>query len=301
MTWRFHLIPENRLKHVEIKIGLLVFTVILFTIASLVYVGYRKELFAKRINYYVYSSTGERLFEGMPVKFEGFRMGQITRIELNEEGKIVLTVKILKKYQQWIKNDSRVFFNQQSVIGNPYLRFTAGGKDKPPMPEDSIFILEFEGGIDEIIQRAKPVMEDLTKIVQNIRILSDDLSSDKGSFRKILSSLENVSSDLEHGEGAVPYLFKKKDSRDKVETILDKLISLEDNVNRFGDSLNTTINDKVNPILDDVSHTTRDLYLLRRKVDNTLNLSNDLLFKLNNTWPLAPSGEVKEAPELPKP
>jgi ABC-type transporter Mla subunit MlaD len=301
MIWRYLLIPENRLRNVEIKIGILVFAVILFTVVSLIYVGYQKNLFAKRINYYVYSATGERLFEGMPVKFEGFRMGEISKVELNEDGNIVLTLKILKKYQKWIKNDSRVFFNQQSVIGNPYLHFTAGGKEKPPMPEDSIFILEFEGGIDEIIQQAKPVMEDLTKIVQNIRVLSDDLSSDKGSFKNILSSMENVSRKLEHGEGAVPYLISRRKSRDKVETILDKFIALEDNVNRLGDSLNSTVNDKLNPILDDVSTTTRDLHLLRRKVDNTLNLSNDLLFKLNNTWPLAPEGDVKEAPELPRP
>ncbi|GBD98282.1 mce related protein [bacterium BMS3Abin07] len=299
--WRLSLTDENRFRYIEIKIGILVVAVILFTIIALLYVGYKKDLFAKRISYKVISSTGERLFAGMPVKFEGFRMGEVSKVALNDKGKIVLTLDILKKYQKWIRSDSRVFFNQESMIGNPYLRFTVGSQDKPVMPENSEFILEFEGGIDEIIRQAKPVMEDLRRIVENIRILSDDLSSKKGNFRMFLGSLSKIGEKLESGKGAVPYLFYDHESRDKVEGMLDKFSLLEDSYVKLGSQLNSVVDDKLTPILDDISKSTRNLYLLRRQGEYTLRLGSDLLLKLNNTWPLAPDNKRRELPELPKP
>ncbi len=292
---------ESRLRHIELKIGVLVIIAVLFTVVGVVYVGYKKELFAHRIRYYVYSSTGERLFEGIPVKFEGFRMGEVSKVELNENGIIVLTLEVLQKYQRWVKNNSRVFFNQESMIGSPYLRFTKGAPEKPEMPEGSVFILEFEGGIDEIIKRAKPVMEDVAQIVENVRKLSDDISSEQGDLKRFLAHLKNVSYKLEHGDGALPYLIYRDESKIKFENILDRFTEIEERINSLGKNLNSTVTDRVDPILDDVSKTTKDLYLLRRKADYTLNLGNDVLFKLNNTWPIASESKAKETPELPNP
>jgi len=292
---------KDRFRYIELKIGILVSVVLVFSVAALLYVGYQKDLFAKKIRYYAYSSTGERLYRGIPVKFQGFRMGEVTDVELNDDGIIVLTLTVLEKYKKWVRSDSRVFFNQESIIGNPYLRFTAGSPDRPEMPENSIFILEFEGGIDEIIKQAKPVMEDLRKIVENIRILSDELSSEKGSFRKFLSSMERVGYQLEHGEGAIPFLVHDRTSREKVSFVLDRLEEVETGMIELGTSLNAAVTEKLNPLLDDLSAAASGLPALRRKVDYTLDLGDDLLLKLNNTWPLAPDIKRKERPELPAP
>lgn len=293
--------PESGLKSIEIKIGILVTTVIFFTVIALLYVGYKKDLFARSIQYTVLSDTGKKLFEGMLVKFEGFSMGKVSRIELNDEGKIVLTLKILEKYQKWIRSNSRVFFNQESVIGTPYLGFTAGSKDKPMMPESSIFTLEFEGGVDELIKRAKPVIEDLGQIVWNVRLVSDELIDPDGSLMSFLSSMESVGYKLDRGKGIVPYVIDNESGRIKVDKMMDKIVDLEESINQLTLALNTSVDTKLNPILDDISRATKDLYLLRRKGEYTLDLGGDLLLKLNNTWPLAPSDKTRRAPQLPLP
>lgn len=306
---------DERFKNIEIKIGILLLTVVLSTLAALIYVGYKNQLFAKRIRYYVTSHTGEKLFKGMAVKFEGFRMGEVSRIELNDDGKIILTIKILNKYQKWIKSDSRVFFNQESMIGEPYLGFTVGSKDKPVMPEGSEFALEFEGGIDEIIKKAKPVMEDIRKIVENLRALSDYLSSPTGDLRSFLSSVRKTGRNIEAGRGAVPYLLNSSDSRARLESILDGFTEVEESYNNLALRLTSassrmdtliknfddTLVNKVNPIFDDISKTTGNLYLFRREGEYTLRLGSDLLLKLNNTWPFTPSVKEKKTPELPNP
>jgi hypothetical protein len=289
------------MKNIEIKIGALVITVVLFTITALLYVGYKKDLFAKRISYTVLSHTAERLFNGMPVKFEGFAMGDVSRIELNDEGKFVLTLSILEKYQKWIKSDSRVFFNQESVIGKPYLRFTAGSKDEAMMPENSVFTLEFEGGIDELIKKAEPVIEDLGQIVWNIRLVTDDFVDPDGSLLSFLSYMESVGYKMDRGRGIVPYLIGSREGKEKLDAIMDRLIGIQDNIKRLSLELDNTVVNKVNPILDDISRTTKDLYLLRRKGEYTLDLSSDLLLKVNNTWPFAPDDKKRETPRLPSP
>jgi phospholipid/cholesterol/gamma-HCH transport system substrate-binding protein len=293
--------PERQLKNVEIRIGILVIFVIFFTIVSLLYVGYKKDLFARRISYTVISDTGKKLFAGMPVKFEGFAMGKVSKIELNDEGKIVLTLKILEKYQKWIKSDSRVFFNQESVIGNPYLRFTAGSKDKEVMPENSVFTLEYEGGIDELIKKAEPVVEDLGQIVWNVRLVSDEFTDPEGSLMRFLSSMESIGYKMDRGKGIMPYIINNEEGTAKIGRIMDKLIDLEQSIDRLTINLDESVNNRLNPILDEVSKATKDLYLLRRKGEYTLDLSKDLLFKLNNTWPLSPGDKKRKSPELPLP
>jgi len=176
------------------------------------------------------------------------------------------------------------------------------------MPEDTVLTLEFEGGIDEIIRRAKPVMDDLKTIVENLREFSGEL---KVTGRQ-----------LNEGAGLVPYILNSSEGTDKVVKILDDLGGLEKNYDELATNLNKvalkldgiaskldmTVEDvenlvtlKVTPILDDVAKTTKDLYLLRREGEYTLRLGSDLLLQMNNTWPLAPSGEEKKRPELPLP
>lgn len=299
---------KDRFRHIEIRIGILVLVVVLGTVISLVYVGYKKDLFAKRFTLTILSPTGDKLTKGMPVKLEGFRMGEVTQLDLNDEGQIVLTVKILTRYHKWIRTDSKVYFNQESFIGEPFLRFTSGSHDKPMMQEDAVLTLEFEGGIDEIIRRAKPVMDDLKTIVENLRDFSGEL---KVTGRQ-----------LNEGSGLVPYVLNSSEGTEKVVKILDDLGGLEKNYDELASNLNTialkldgTVNrldtaldnidsvvtTKVDTILEDVAKTTKDLYLLRRQGEYTLRLGSDLLLQMNNTWPLAPSGEEKKRPELPVP
>jgi ABC-type transporter Mla subunit MlaD len=315
MIWRFPLLYDEKFKNLQVKIGILVFIVLFATVISLLYVGYKKDLFAHRISYRIISPTGEKLFKGMPVKLEGFRMGEVSSLDLNDEGKIVLTVDILKKYQKWIRKDSEVFLSQESIIGNAFLKFTSGSPDKPVMPENSVFTLKFEGGIDEIISRAKPVMENLKQIVENLKTISDRLSSPEGDFQKFMASLRRTGEQLEKGDGAVPYLLRNRESKDKVDSILGKLSELGDTYDTLGHDLDkssakldsilgeidSTLKLKVSPILDDIAQSTKDLYLLKREGEYTLRLSSDLLLKLNNTWPFTPSEKEKKTPELPLP
>jgi len=50
---------KERFRHIEIRIGILVLIVVLGTIISMLYVGYKKDLFAKRFTLTILSPTGE--------------------------------------------------------------------------------------------------------------------------------------------------------------------------------------------------------------------------------------------------
>jgi len=113
---------KDRFRHIEIRIGILVLIVVLGTIISMLYVGYKKDLFAKRFTLTILSPTGEKLTKGMPVKLEGFRMGEVTAMDLNDEGQIVLSVKILSKYHKWIRTGLTAgsFSTRRVLSANPF-------------------------------------------------------------------------------------------------------------------------------------------------------------------------------------
>ncbi|UOD34158.1 MCE family protein [Deferribacteraceae bacterium V6Fe1] len=313
---------DPRFKNLEFKVGLFVLAAITIIVVVLALIGINKKVFVKKTKIFINSSSGEGVKKGMPVIFSGFQIARVDSVNLKDTGEVVMKVSIPNNYAKWIKIDSTAKLASQNLIGSSSIVFEGGVGEQ--IKDGAEFFLKRDKGLDEIIEKAKPVMDDMKVIVENLRIITDKLADDNGSFNIFMRGLATLGSDLQNKEGSMGYLLRSNYLKDETAKILFNLSALQEELNKVAlnvvDTTNVlnkkvkafdmenvnqlvgisrrlteNINDKVskidpilanvNKISKDVSEATDNVGQMRKDVDYILSNTNELILKLGDKWP----------------
>ena len=174
---------DKNFKSIEVKVGIFIALILALSIFILIYIGYKKEIFSKKISYYVISKTGENIERGIPVRLSGFKIGQVENVFLNNIDYVKVEIRILEKYQKWFRQDSRIILDQEGIIGNSYLKLIPGTEKTAQLPPGAEIFLDKVAGLNEILVEAQPVINDLKAIVSNVRIITDQFLDKNGSMQ----------------------------------------------------------------------------------------------------------------------
>ncbi|WP_045220852.1 MlaD family protein [Desulfonatronum thioautotrophicum] len=245
----------------ELKVGLFVLTVLAGVAFLIVYIGIQKDLFAERISYTVVSQTGERIEPGMPVRLSGFNIGQVTDVSLDRVDQVRMTIRILKRYQQWFTADTRIILEQEGFIGRSFLKLMPGTEAAPILEEGAVIRLDKIGGINELIQEMQPVIEAMRAIVINIWDLTDYLVDDQGPVRRILVNAETMTERLLAEQGLVYYLTEDPRPTAHIDEILAKADTAMLTVNRLLESTALRIEDLA-PVQEEIAGVIREVNTL---------------------------------------
>ncbi len=82
----------------------------------------------------------------MPVKLSGFRIGRIHKIALDDQAKVIVRLKIDRKYSKWIRADSVATFRQEGLVGDRIIDVSVGTPDRPALADDDVPPLPGGGG-----------------------------------------------------------------------------------------------------------------------------------------------------------
>ena len=93
---------QRIIQRIEFKVGLFITITSLLIMASIGYVAYKKGVFSKFHTYTLSSQTGENLTEGMPVAVWGFTIGRVSSLELNDQGTVLIQIKIPERHIRMI-------------------------------------------------------------------------------------------------------------------------------------------------------------------------------------------------------
>jgi len=277
-------------KSIEFKVGLFVISTLLSIIMTVGYIAYKKDIFAKSYNYKLISKSGEHIIEGMSVLFSGFTVGKVSSIELDNGGTVIITISIQEKYKEWIRVDSR-FIIDKPLIGSPRIIIETNNLTSPLLTQNSKKAVYIRDGINDIITKAQPVVDELQSIVNNINKITANISDDNGNLNKILKNTERFSGDLAKN-GVMDSVIKDKSSIDAIKLTIrssNELISKVDKILQNVDDITKNTNgelfknggmfDNTNRSLNSVSEILIDLSNKLKKaeplIDNTVKISND--------------------------
>lgn len=319
----------------EFKVGLYVLTITGIALFLLVYIGIKKDLFAPRMTYYVISSTGENVERGTPVRLSGFKVGQVTEVDLTKVDYVLIEIDVLERFRKWFTRESQIILVQGGFIGQTYLKLVPGKEGSPVLDEGSTIQLTKVGGLDEIIAEARPVIDDLKIIVDNIQELTDQMRDDDGHFQRTLANVETLSTRLASEDGLVAYLTSNPEPVRRLESLLDKTDKAIADISGLVETTDARVQDlaplqadiqalvgevrgfvtrlegltedikpavdDVTAITDEVKKATRDLQRLRTRSEYTIRLGSEVLQRIKQTWPLSRGGEQSPPPDHPAP
>ena len=309
---------DKNFKSIEVKVGIFIALILALSIFILIYIGYKKEIFSKKISYYVISKTGENIERGIPVRLSGFKIGQVENVFLNNIDYVKVEIRILEKYQKWFRQDSRIILDQEGIIGNSYLKLIPGTEKTAQLPPGAEIFLDKVAGLNEILVEAQPVINDLKAIVSNVRIITDQFLDKNGSMQRILSNLEQITEKLNKNRGLIYYVTEDQRPVQKLDKILSATDNLMSSIDRLLQNATMRVSDlepiedeilgitkdarsfvqelqgireDIFPILENVKditieikRATTDLYRLRQETDYVLRAGSDLLDELGQSW-----------------
>jgi ABC-type transporter Mla subunit MlaD len=312
-----------------LKVGFFVIFMLVAAAAVIGYIGVKKQLFAEKVVYRVISRTGENIERGMPVKLQGFKIGQVTQVKLRDLDLVEVDITVFKEYKKWFTSKAELKL-EGSIIGGSYLDLEPGPKGDPVISEGSTIQLAISENLQEVLKKeTERVLADVKAIVANARIISEQIVDPEGPVQQILADTRDISGKLASDQGLLQYVADDPRPAREVNAILDKadrsvaslhqlLDSLNGRVANIGqlqerieslvatltqvvaeykglrDDLTPTLRN-VEAITGEVRNATTDLTTLRNKAEYGLRLGNEVLLRLKSTWPLN-RGESERRP-----
>ncbi|MFA4915981.1 MAG: MlaD family protein [Syntrophales bacterium] len=311
---------------IEFKVGLFIIATVCLIIAAIGYTVYRKGFFERVETYTLASKTGEDLTEGMPVVFSGFTIGTVRTLELSEDGRVLIKIRVPERHVKWIRSDSR-FIVSKPFIGSSRIIVLTDNLNSPALLEEEVPEVTKLSDIDETIKKLQPVIEEAKKITANIEKITANLADPNGDVQKILRNSEKITANLSSKESLLEMLIRDEQSVQAIYQTLGKtrdITSHADSILQKVDTMAAKTDEmiygkegtlplvhkilqdllvkleKINAALDnvvkisaDVSDSTTDIKLLRSEIDLAVNSINDLVKELNQKIPFKSKPEIK--------
>ncbi len=193
---------DNKFLSIEKRGGIFVIFAIIGIVAVAFFIGLQQNMFTPKVNIYFVSNSGKNIKTGAKVVFNGFKIGKISSVNLEEAGNVKAELSINRDYIKWIKKDSVARLMKELAIGDSIIDITKGSENTKiiaendfiaferarwfPAMEDEIntipITLTNSPFITDIITELKtelqgeinPVLENVKLALKNFRTLSED-------------------------------------------------------------------------------------------------------------------------------
>ncbi|MEO5667603.1 MAG: MlaD family protein [Bdellovibrionota bacterium] len=156
--------------------AMLLFTAMVFGAA------WKQGWFLPRQSFTIRFPTANGLFVGTPVLLSGLRIGEVSSVDLDDDGRVVARVKVLSKYVAQLRDDASANSERTFVIGEKIIALSPGSRDRPPLKEGAELAGHEAMEITDLLSGSR-----ITKYFETFQILMDQLNA-----------LISVASDKDH-------------------------------------------------------------------------------------------------------
>jgi len=268
----------------EFKVGLFISCTAFLIVLALLYLAIGKGVFEKMHVFTLSSRSGEGFTEGMPVVFSGFNIGKVRDLELNDNGIVLIKIKINDRHVKWIRSDS-TFVLYRPLIGSARIVINTKNLNSPPLDKNKISEVTTINDINDAITKVEPVLEKLSRITENVERITNNLSDPSGDLTRTLQNAQKISSNFANKKSLVEMAFSDEESVKSLTESLKKLKDIVSNVDRLVQKADKMADKtdqqvfgsqgtlpQVNLILKDISS---KLHKLDKTVDNINNISTE--------------------------
>lgn len=231
---------DPRFRRLEAVVGAFVIAALAAIIALFVYIGGENDLFAERYHLRFRAASGTGIQKGMPVKLSGLRIGRIQKISLDEQAKVIVRLKVDRKYSKWIRADSTASLLKEGIVGDSIIKISVGSAGSPALANDGFLPFAEEKGLNDIaLEFSDSVKAVLGEVRQTVAYINDP----QGDVKRTVANAQRLSASLEETRRrADGLLLAATDNVGRVGPLLDNLSAAVDNVGR-----------RLPPLLDNVS------------------------------------------------
>jgi phospholipid/cholesterol/gamma-HCH transport system substrate-binding protein len=236
---------DPRFAHLERRVGIFLVVTAMIVVAVVAVVGVRQDLFTPTSKLVFHDESGRDLAEGMEVVTRGFRIGKVSRVRLDEAGRVEVTLAVRKSLLRWVRRDSTARVVAKALIGDSRIEISPGSAEAPPIADGDEIAFVREPDLSDI---AKRVMEDVKPVLLSLKGLVEYLDNPQGDVKQAIAGVNRLASGLNETRGKVD---------ETVTRLGARIDALAANLEALSASLRTETLPQVNSLVADVDRTAR--------------------------------------------
>lgn len=158
-----------------------------------------------RDSYQIRFNSASGLYSGTNIILNGLKIGEVTSVELDNNGLAIVECKLLRKYASQLKVDATATSQRTFVIGEKVIAITPGSKTADPLPKggvlkgtEAVELTDILSGnyMSKYFQTFELLMEQLKQLVGSTGEEGQDLAGLYKQAHKTLKGLERLSDDV---------------------------------------------------------------------------------------------------------
>ena len=267
----------------EIKTGVLVMTGLVMTIFSFNYLK-GINLLEKSRHFVVVYDNVEGLVASNPVTINGFKIGNVQKINLSDDGTNKLEIKLMIDNEVEFSKSSKAELYETGLIGGKAIAIIPNYEDSSIAESGDYLQGTIKPGLTELVnQKLTPLQEKLESAIQNAdnvmlninELLSDDT---KTSLQQSILNFKNISESLYETTNNVNSIILKNSNA--IENSLNNIESSSKNINEITQSVSDA---NVSDLILKLNSTVTNFNLALSKINNgngsiSKLLENDAIF-----------------------
>lgn len=172
-----------------IRLGIFTFLGTVIIILTVFLIGNKDFLFQDTFELNAYFPTVEGLRVGAPVRLTGIDVGSIKSIEfmVDTTSKILVTMKIRRDVQQFIRKDSRASIETEGLVGDKVLIISGGSGTIPPVQDGDFIPIKRPVTYSEIIEETQGILSYIKEISKEFSLTLKKVNEGEGTIGKLLN------------------------------------------------------------------------------------------------------------------
>lgn len=228
------------------------------------------------------------------IKISGLNAGTITSIDIKEDNTVIITMKILSKYQKLLHTDSTAKLTNPgiAVLGGSIIHISSGSSNKPVLQEGSTITVTQTAGIKEILEKIVPTFEQLQASIKRVNAILEAINPEAvgGIFDNMQEAsihLRDISNQISTGDGLARSLIYDSEMDENTRAIVKNMLD----ITQLLEEITTTLNQEMENMPELVS-----------KIGPLLNQADRTIKATQRIWPLSTAiGEEKNKDTLTSP
>ena len=290
---------DERFKRLFVKVSIFVLIAVVGVTLNLLFSAIKKGFFSPKSEIYFIADSGQDIKVGMPVKLSGFKIGSVSKLDLNGKAQAQVEMRIENDYLSLLREDAIVSLKKEGVIGDGVLEARRGSDDRPLLKAGDTVTFERGGGLEQIANdlrdRLYPALDEINKLLRDANDPKGDVRQMLGNLRQFSAEMRGTRERIDHllgevDEGIVkdvrPALRSVKQSAEGVEAIIVKLNHDLPGLLNKADASMENLRQSSETIKSALDHSAPQLSGLMGETRGLMSDTRNIMDSASTSWPL---------------
>ncbi len=220
--------PAERERRIIVRAGLFIAYGIALALLVVFVIGKERNLFDEENTYTGAFENVDGLQFDSPVRLGGVTVGRVTSIKFGSDlgdKRIIVTMEVVKKYEERIRKDSVARITNRGVLGDKAVDISIGSPDQVVLKDKAELVTGSSGDISSILKATGEIIDNTVNITRDLKtgVASYTNPQMVGDVAEVLKSAKNIMHEVEAGKGVLHMLVYDKGVTNDVKAVLTQV------------------------------------------------------------------------------